>query len=118
MLASSSTFQSSLSQPSSSNPSPDQPTISEDALDPLSTAPSSPKLTAAVVEHPEEAAQEMMTSARIKALKAAEAFRGRFEKAKRELGEKGVVVEKFREVGEVEERVRRLVFEGREEERK
>lgn len=56
-----------------------------------------------------------MSSARIKALKAAEAFRGRFEKAKRELELKGVVVEKFREVGEVEQRVRKLVFEGKEE---
>ena len=67
-------------------------------------------MTAQMAEHPEEAAEEAMTSARIKALKAADAFRGRFEKAKRELEPKGVVVVRFREVADVEERVRALVF--------
>ena len=67
-------------------------------------------MTAQTMEHPEEAAEEAMSSARIKALKAAEAFRGRFDKAKKDLEPKGVPVVRFREVGEVEERIRALVF--------
>lgn len=104
MLASQSTA------PLSSIKNPAPPTISEDTLDPSVTAPSSPKITPQMAEHPEEAAEEAMTSARIKQLKVAEAFRGRFEKAKRELEPKGVRVVKFREVGEVQEIVRELVF--------
>lgn len=87
---------------------------SEDVLDPLyANLPLSPQLTPSIVgaaqDSPNELMDEAISSARAKALRRADEFRGRFDKNCRELAKVGVVVEKFRRVEEVEDVVRAVV---------
>lgn len=87
---------------------------SEDVLDPLyATLPPSPQLTPALVtaaqDNPAELMDEAVSSARAKALRRADEFRGRFDKSRRDLRKLGVVVEKFRRVEEIEDLMRDLV---------